>query len=94
MRDGVAVRPYQVSLRDVHQGLPGCPARYSGRYDATSHRMRQLGKCIVTCRLGPDYQATTSVLWLPPLRAGEHSNRRQFQRQHPHQRHCPPSDGT
>ena len=31
------------------QALTGCPARSGSRPLATSRRMRQLGKCIVTC---------------------------------------------
>ena len=88
-RAGRGDAPIRKMHRDLHHSV-----RYpNSRHSLTSRRRPYWGQLPV-CRLGPDYQATTSVLRLPPLRAGEHSDRRRFQRQHRHQRHCPPSDGT
>ena len=67
-------------------GRRGCP-HTNHRPSRFTPPNRSAGSCLHPL-------STTSVLRLPPLRVGGHSDRRRFQRQHRHQRHCPPSDGT
>jgi hypothetical protein len=70
----VGHRPGHAPIRKMHRDLHH-PVRYpTSRHRLTSRRRPYWG---VASRLplGPDYQATTSVLRLPPLRVGEHSDR-------------------